>query len=547
MADPSSQPNASRPVEPEDPLLGKTLGGRFTVVSRIGQGGMGRVYRALQSPLDRSVALKVLNPHYQVEQDPAFAKRFILEASVTARLTHPNTITLFDYGRTDEGVFFIAMELLQGKTLHQVIAAEGPQSPGRVVHIAKQICRSLREAHKLGIVHRDLKPANVMLVSHGDDDDFVKVLDFGLVKFFDGPTASPDEGELTQGGVFMGSPTYMAPEQAQNIADPRSDVYSLAIVCYHLLTGQPPFKGKAPVDIILKHVNEQPPQFKPELGIPADLEAVIFRALMKSPDDRYQSMEELLDAFKRCAVGAESSSRPNTGAVPVYVAGARPPSSHGMPLVRPPSSGARPITAAAMAALRSLSGEAPVPEGLPSGPPSRPSTGRQIAVGAAAAVVVAGLLIGGSHLFGSSTSVRPPVVTQPPEPAPRPKPEPIRIAATRPLLLRSTPEGAEVFREGIRLGQTPLELSWQGEAPPSVTFTLAGHASASVTARLEDDRWLASANLQPVAAPEPQPVVHPTEPAHPVEPKPVVEPKRPTPKGSTGSAPNPAGYKEDPY
>ena len=239
-------------------MIGKVLNGRFTVLERIGSGGMGRVYKAMQAPLDRLVALKILNPMYSVEQDPAFAKRFFLEASVSSKLTHPNTITIFDYGRTEEGIFFIAMEYLQGRTLHQAIAVEGSLPPPRAIHIARQICRALREAHALGIVHRDLKPANVMLLHHGDDEDFVKVLDFGLVKFFaETPDRGADEEELTQGGIFLGSPTYMAPEQAQNQADPRSDVYSLGIVLYHMLAGRPPFQGKAPMDIILKQVNDR--------------------------------------------------------------------------------------------------------------------------------------------------------------------------------------------------------------------------------------------------------------------------------------------------
>ncbi|HEY6912530.1 MAG TPA: serine/threonine-protein kinase, partial [Myxococcales bacterium] len=192
--------------EGTDPLIGRTLNDRYRIIEQIGSGGMGRVYKAAQAPLDRMVALKVLGAGH--DRDPNFYKRFFLEASVTAKLTHPNTITLYDYGRTEDGVFFIAMEFLAGRTLSQAMQADGPLAQERVIHIAQQICRSLREAHALGIIHRDLKPANVMLLRQHDDHDFVKVLDFGLVKFFSGEGADAD---ITNAGTFMGSPHYIAP------------------------------------------------------------------------------------------------------------------------------------------------------------------------------------------------------------------------------------------------------------------------------------------------------------------------------------------------
>jgi serine/threonine protein kinase len=170
-----------------DPLLGRVLNDHYWIVEAIGSGGMGRVYKALQAPLDRVVALKVLGAGR--DRDPNFYKRFFLEASVTARLTHPNTITLYDYGRTDDGVLYIVMEYLDGRTLSQAMQAEGPLAQERVVHIAQQICRSLREAHAQGIIHRDLKPANVMLLNQHDDHDFVKVLETGRRGI--GPSCGP--------------------------------------------------------------------------------------------------------------------------------------------------------------------------------------------------------------------------------------------------------------------------------------------------------------------------------------------------------------------
>src|SRR3954471_22584126 len=220
----SASPQPSSTAE-GDPLIGRTVNDRYRIVEGIGQGGMGRVYKALQSPLDRVVALKILGAGH--DRDPHFYKRFFLEASVTAKLTHPNTITLYDYGRTEDGIFFIAMEFLDGRTLSAAMQQDGPLAQERVIHIAQQICRSLREAHALGIIHRDLKPANVMLLHQHDDHDFVKVLDFGLVKFFSGESREKEAGDITNAGTFMGSPHYIAPEQARNQGpDQRCDIYS---------------------------------------------------------------------------------------------------------------------------------------------------------------------------------------------------------------------------------------------------------------------------------------------------------------------------------
>ena len=166
-----------------DPLIGRILNDRFRILSPLGSGGMGKVYKAVQTPLDRVVALKILNPNFPAEKDPAFKRRFFLEASLTSKLRHPNTVTVIDYGQTEDGIYFIAMEYMEGQTLAEVLAHDKTLPWRRVLDIAQQICRSLREAHKLGVIHRDLKPANVMLLNEADHD-MVKVLDFGLVKSF---------------------------------------------------------------------------------------------------------------------------------------------------------------------------------------------------------------------------------------------------------------------------------------------------------------------------------------------------------------------------
>ena len=515
-----------KPADGADALVGKVLNGRFTVLERIGSGGMGRVYRALQSPLDRMVALKVLNPNYSVEQDPAFAKRFFLEASVSSKLTHPNSITIFDYGRTDDGVFFIAMEYLQGRTLHQEIAAEGCLSAPRAVHIARQICRALREAHALGIVHRDLKPANIMLLHHGDDEDFVKVLDFGLVKFFtDQVNPTPEEGELTQGGVFLGSPTYMAPEQARNEADPRSDVYALGVVMFHMLAGRPPFSGRAPVDIILKHLNEPPPPFAPELKVPPDLDAVLRRALAKEPADRYPSMEELLEALKRLGtlspsdllLSASIPSGPERPPPPT----ARPPSRGGSrPGTSPLASPSRPGVAAVRAPFH-LSDDEEVTD--PESHKLRgPLLGLLGMVGAAA--------VGIGLVLALHKPEPPPVVVD--VPAQHAAPAAPTHPAQRSLHVESAPPGAEVRWKGALLGTTPLDVRIEsGDAPPQLALSAEGYVAASVTASLQGEGLTATATLEKVPPPA-------TAPAPPV--------RASHHHKSAPSSPAP-GYKDDPY
>jgi serine/threonine protein kinase len=291
-----------------DPLVGRTVSERFKITALIARGGMGKVYRAEQAPLGRVCALKVLNPSYSGEHDPEFHKRFFLEASISSKLTHPNTVTIFDYGRTDDNIYYMAMEYLEGRTLHRALREEGPFTEERATHIARQICRSLREAHSLGVIHRDLKPANVYLIEHGDETDFVKVLDFGLVKNID-----ESKGEdLTQTGLFMGSPKYMAPEQIRGEhVDARTDIYALGIIIYEMVTGKVPFDRPNSVNILMAHVNERVPalrEMNPAVNVSEAFEAVIFKCVEKNADNRFKTMDEVLAALKRASGAATTGT-----------------------------------------------------------------------------------------------------------------------------------------------------------------------------------------------------------------------------------------------
>jgi TonB family protein len=286
-----------------DPLLGMTINGRYTIVSLIARGGMGKVYKAEQSALGRVCALKVLSPNYEGNRDPEFHKRFSLEASTAARLSHPNTVTIFDYGKDEANdVYYIAMEYLDGRTLHRAIHEEGSIPEARANHIAQQICRSVHEAHALGVVHRDLKPGNVLLCERGEETDFVKVLDFGLVKDVTGKGQ-----DLTQTGVFMGSPKYMAPEQVTSgEISARTDVYAVGIILYEMLCGKPPFEKRQSMSTLVAHVNDAPPPLaarNPGASISPAIEAVVMCCLEKSPDKRYASMRDLIKALKRSGGG----------------------------------------------------------------------------------------------------------------------------------------------------------------------------------------------------------------------------------------------------
>jgi eukaryotic-like serine/threonine-protein kinase len=293
-----------------DPLIGVTLDGRYRIVGGIGKGAMGKVYRAVQVGLNRAVALKVLDSNYGAGKDESFRQRFLVEAALTAKLSHPNTVRIFDYGCTSDGIFYLAMEFLEGETLDRVLL-KGPLGWRRVLSIGQQIARALREAHELGVVHRDLKPANVMMLSADDDTDHVKVLDFGLVKSF--VEGHELEGRaITLQGMLMGSPPYMAPEQGdKNRADPRSDIYSLGCILFECLSGKPAFWGGSPLEIILKHVNEPipalttPPKFE---TIPERMVSIVNTCMQKSPMDRFQSMDEVLLTMSELAAPVSTPS-----------------------------------------------------------------------------------------------------------------------------------------------------------------------------------------------------------------------------------------------
>ena len=270
--------------------------GSYQLVERLGEGGMGEVWRAEHALLARPAAIKLVRSGALGETAGAdeLLQRFEQEAQATASLRSPHTVHLYDFGRSDDGAFYIVMELLEGMTLESLVEQFGPQPASRVAHMLGQVCHSLAEAHEAGLVHRDVKPANLFVCRYGRDDDFVKVLDFGLVKSSVGPV----EAGVTNVGMVPGTPAYLAPEALLGQpVDGRADLYALGCVAYFLLTGTIVFDGATAVAVVAKHISDppSPPSSRTELPIPEALERIVLACLAKSPDDRPASAARLAE------------------------------------------------------------------------------------------------------------------------------------------------------------------------------------------------------------------------------------------------------------
>jgi serine/threonine-protein kinase len=270
--------------------------GQYTIEEKIGEGGMGTVYRARHALLRRPTAIKLLPKARAGEQS---VQRFEREVQLTSQLSHPNTIAIYDYGHTPDGVFYYAMEYLDGVTLDELIAYDGPQPAERVIHVLHQLSGALHEAHGLGLIHRDVKPANVMLCSRGGQPDQVKVLDFGLVKEF-----KSSQPNLSAESTLLGTPLYLAPEAitAPDSVDRRADLYALGAVGYELLTGTSVFAGATVVEICIKHLQEQPvPPSQRQVSVPPPLEQLLLACLSKDPAARPQTARDVQHALAAIA------------------------------------------------------------------------------------------------------------------------------------------------------------------------------------------------------------------------------------------------------
>lgn len=485
----------------DDALVGRVINERFRLLAKVSRDATGRVYRAEQLPLGRPVTIKLLDLRRSrgvAEAEAQFQQRFLREASIAAQLQHPNTVAVFDYGRTHDGLFFMALEMVEGRTLQTVLAEEGALTVERTAYVALQIARSLRAAHRLGIIHGHLQPASVLLTRHGDEEDFVKVRDYGLAK----PVERDDADELTEAGLFLGAPKYMSPERIRcDYCDARADVYSLGVCMYEMLTGRVPFDRPNAVQVLVAHMQEAvPPITRPDC--PYALRELVMACLEKEPDRRPLSMDDVILALK----GVLGRALHQTGAFtltgefvrvdtgPIALAHTEPGAQITTTPVR------WPVDVSSVPAAPTLTQPA-LP--APTLPPKRTSLWAKASV-VAACGVAAGLIalrstrsersagvveVKPALLFAASEAPKPQAVSTEPR-LPEAK-APDNTARVR-VRLSTDPAGAYVTVAGRRYGPTPADIELWGDhvaVGKEVTFVFerSGYDPVSITRVVHGD------------------------------------------------------------
>jgi serine/threonine-protein kinase len=479
------QVRSARAPQPADRLVGSLVNGRFQIVRRLASGGMGSVYFATQAPLTRPVALKVLHIVRSAfgESQESFRRRFLLEASILSKLQHPNIVVLYDYGQITSMPgehYFMAMEYLRGETLARRLRRSGRLGVLESLGLARQIGRGLREAHRSGFIHRDLKPSNIMLVPDDEENDLVKLVDFGIGKVVPAVGEKARDADATQTGLVLGSPRYMSPEQVRSEpVEPRTDVYALGVILFEALTGRVPFAGETTFDIMASHCLQPPPELAelcPEERFPPSLCRLVTSLLQKHAADR-PTAEQFLAELPRVeeeAREAPSGSIPPSASIlareSLVLRGTRPR------LLRP----ARPrLGADEMETLGSTFARAPAP---------------RKGVVAAAVLSVLALTLGlgrcapSSAYFrfarGSGESAAARETAPPSAPSDRGASAPAPASSAFVLTLESTPSGATVIEGDAVVGVTPLHLTMDrgplGASPRTFFLELPGYASATL-------------------------------------------------------------------
>ncbi|MBK9032767.1 MAG: serine/threonine protein kinase [Myxococcales bacterium] len=458
---PLTQSAAPVYVAPADPLIGQALGGRYLIQKKLGEGGMGAVYLAQHTVLEKAVALKVL--HGEFARKPDLVERFMQEARAASRIRHENVIDISDFGSTPDGMVFFAMELLQGHDLHEEIARARlaktrlPWERSRKIFL--QICAALSAAHGHGIIHRDLKPENIYLVEWLGHKDFVKLLDFGIAKLTE---VGEGDRKLTRTGMLFGTPEYMSPEQArgENV-DHRVDIYAMGCILHQLVTGKVPFEAENFMGILSLHLTEPPPTIDPavlaEIGAPQEIAAIVTKALAKSRAERWETIDEMANAIR--ALHGEDAQPVNEPTVPRVQSQA--------PRSAPP-------------VRTEWKGQVAVPtddEPLPRPPPSKvPLLLGGVAV--VAALAVGAVLVLGK---GNGASAAPPAagtatgtaVTPPTGPGTAAAVVEAALPARVTISLASNPAGAEIYDMTTKevVGLTPFDFELPGARAPR-RFTL---------------------------------------------------------------------------
>jgi hypothetical protein len=445
------------PARSDQLAVGSVIGERYEVTARLAAGGMGEVYKARHVELGKSMAVKVMRP--ELSADPAFVARFKREAIATGGIGQMNIVDISDFGRTADGRFYFVMEYLDGQTLSHVLQHHGPLATERVLHIGVQVARALVAAHSLGVVHRDLKPENIMLLQRPGHSDFVKVLDFGVAKL-----PNPEGGRaFTVMGMVVGTPQYMSPEQARAVnVDHRSDIYALGLILHEMLSGKPTFEAETPTSLMVKQVTEAPPPLVVEADGSVELAELVMQMLAKSPDDRPQSMEQVLVALDELSAGR----RPGQ---PVRAVSARQTLPPGAPVPNHaptafdeleaavlPSSRRWVVGAVVALALLGTGGwfalsPGEVPAATPGATPVDPGAAPQpLAVERPA----------NPQPAAAEPAAQKPAVEKPaPEPPSAPKPGLKPRDAMHSLRVQTNPPGAEVYEGQVRLGIAPLTLT----------------------------------------------------------------------------------------
>jgi serine/threonine protein kinase len=496
-------------------LIGQVLDGRYRIDDVLGQGGMGMVFRATQTSVQREVAVKTLHP--TLAAAPQFFERFKREAEMASRLRHPGIITIFDFGRTADGTCYYVMELLEGRSLKQLVKKDGPLPLGRAVDIIEQAARALAHAHQMGVIHRDLKPHN-MMVQALDGRDFVKVLDFGLVKALE-----QDENEqLTSTGQVLGTPQYMPPEQAGGESvDQRSDLYSLAGVLFFCLTGASPFGANTVRKALQASLTQSvPPVGKRRRGapVPPEVDEFFRKGLAREKEDRYQSADEFT-AELRMAICGLSQSELDAVPLPPEPGTAREGSGSGSPERDKGTVAARKNQGSSSASRARAASNVVVDPALREQPPSsaaqsppRSARGRNalrvaVPVIAVAALAVGYLALGGGH---RSTTLGGPVQvvqldTRPADPPLPPTPAPPTDITVH---FASDPPGAGVYDGEVQIGTTPVALRLERDRVLNLTFQLAGHSPVERVldfSRHSEDRTTVTVSLSKAAESRPTP------------------------------------------
>jgi serine/threonine-protein kinase len=465
-------------VAAQDDYIGKVVAQKYRVEQMIGEGGMGKVYKATQLALDKPVVLKVLRQ--ALLSDERTVARFQREAKAASRLNHPNSISVLDFGQSSDGALYIAMEYVQGKDLHGILSREWPLPEARVIRIVTQVLSALADAHSAGVIHRDLKPENIMVEQRRGEADFVKVLDFGIAKIVDG--TNDDGPALTRAGFVCGTPEYMSPEQARGAQlDHRSDLYAVGVILYQLMAGMLPFDSDSAVGFATKHLVEQPPlptRRRPDAKVSPAMERLIMKALSKSPDDRPQTAEQFraelqaIEKERRAGVPTTSRRGPSAPSLPPVPRKATPSEQAATKVSGPPSpwSAQEQTVRAARASESSVTAAVTTP-GV---------ADRSTLVFKAATILLVALAIGLGGAYGWQVLHQPKEVYVPPPNAPvpvdgsNPWEYELPITARKPAEARRlADEGDDRWRQGqFDRAQESYQKAWRADPVPDLALRL---------------------------------------------------------------------------